>query len=195
MLTVAEERMDVHQKKTGIQCDKVMVFPQGNFSQNAMDVLKAHNFRAAVNSGPFPRGEGTSVLLLRELIEPAIFKYGGFPLFLRKYVREITLQDIAFNLFFGKPVLIVEHHEIFKDPEEPDGVGITHYTLAPGILWSNLQTTVENSYLRRRTADGAVQVLAYSNAEQDRKRFGHSRCVALSSGLGSGRIPRGKSPY
>ena len=83
MVTVAEERMDLHQKKTGIQCDKVMVFPQGNFSQNAMDVLKAHNFRASVNSGPFPRGEHVS-LTLRELIEPAILKYGGFPLFPQK---------------------------------------------------------------------------------------------------------------
>ena len=103
-----------------------------------MDVLKAHNFRASVNSGPFPRGEHVS-LTPRELIEPAILKYGGFPLFLRKYVREITLQDIAFNLFFGKPVLIVEHHEIFKDPKSLTELVSRIHTLAPGILWSNLQ--------------------------------------------------------
>ena len=57
ILTVAEERMEVHQKKTGIQCDRVMVFPQGRFSLNAMKVLKSHNFSAAVNSSPHTQEE------------------------------------------------------------------------------------------------------------------------------------------
>jgi hypothetical protein len=165
MLTVAEERMDVHQKKTGILCDHVMVFPQGNFSRDAMAALKAHNFSAAVNSGPHPRGEHPG-LTLSEFIEPAILKYDGFPLFLRKYVREITLQDVAFNLFFGKPVLAVEHHDIFKDPEPLTELVTRINTLAPEIRWSNLQTAVENSYLRRWTPEGTLQVRAYSRAGQ-----------------------------
>jgi hypothetical protein len=163
MLTVAEERMDAHQKETGIVCDHVMVFPQGNFSRDAMAALQAHNFSAAVNSGPYPRGE-ESGLSLSDFMEPAILKYGGFPLFLRKYPREIALQDIAFNLFFGKPVLIVEHHEIFKDPQPLTQLVSRINTLAPEIRWSNLQAAVENSYLRRWTKDGTLEVRAYTNA-------------------------------
>jgi len=163
MLTVAEERMDVHQKETGIQCDHVMVFPQGNFSRDAMAVLKAHNFSAAVNSGPYPRGENSGLSLL-EFMEPAVLKYGGFPLFLRKYPREIASQDIAFNLFFGKPVLIVEHHEIFKDSRSLIQLVSRINALAPEIRWSNLQAAVENSYLRRWTADGTLEIRAYANA-------------------------------
>src|SRR5271168_462583 len=166
MLTVAEERMEVHQKKTNIQCDHVMVFPQGNFSRDAMAVLKAHNFSAAVNSGPYPRGEKHAGLTLSEFMEPAILKYSGFALFLRKYVGEITLQDIAFNLFFGKPVLIVEHHEIFKDPEPLTELVSRINAFAPGIRWSNLLTAVENSYLRRWTPDGTLQIRAYSSSGQ-----------------------------
>jgi hypothetical protein len=162
MLTAAEERMDVHQKETGIRCDHVMVFPQGNFSRDAMAALKAHNFSAAVNSGPYPRGENPG-LTLSEFVEPAVLKYGGFPLFLRKYPREIALQDIAFNLFFGKPVLIVEHHEIFKDPESLTQLVSRINALAPEIRWSNLQAAVENSYLRRWTTDGILEVRAYAN--------------------------------
>ncbi|MGB8522284.1 MAG: hypothetical protein WCD43_04900 [Candidatus Acidiferrales bacterium] len=163
MLTVAEERMDAHQKETGIQCDHVMVFPQGNFSREAIIALKAHNFSAAVNSGPYPRGENSGLSLL-ELMEPAILKYGGFPLFLRKYPREIALQDIAFNLFFGKPVLIVEHHEIFKDPESLIQLVSRINALAPEIRWTNVQTAVENSYLRQWTTDGTLEIRAYANA-------------------------------
>ena len=163
MLTVAESRMDAHQKETGIRCDHVMVFPQGNFSRDAMAALQAHNFSAAVNSGPYPRGEESGLSLL-EFIEPAVLKYGGFPLFLRKYPREIESQDIAFNLFFGKPVLIVEHHEIFKDPQSLIQLVSRINTLAPEIRWSNLQAAVENSYLRRWTKDGTLEVRAYANA-------------------------------
>jgi peptidoglycan/xylan/chitin deacetylase (PgdA/CDA1 family) len=162
MLTVAEERMDVHQKETGIVCDHVMVFPQGNFSRDAMAALKAHNFSASVNSGPYPFGENPG-LTLAEFMEPAVLKYGGFPLFLRKYPQEIALQDIAFDLFFGKPVLIVEHHQIFKDPESLTQLVSRINALAPEIRWSNLQTAVENSYLRRWMPDGTLEIQAYAN--------------------------------
>lgn len=165
MITVAEERMDLHQKNTGIRCDKIMVFPQGNFSRDAMDVLKSHNFCAAVNSGPFPQGKSEAhTLALSELLEPAILRYGGFPLFLRKYVREITSLDIAFNLFFGKPLLIVEHHEIFRDTKSLIELVSLIHQLAPETLWSNLQTTLENAYLQRRTPDGTLQLRPYANA-------------------------------
>jgi len=188
MLTVAQERMAVHQKKAGIQCDDVMVFPQGNFSRYAMAALKAHNFSAAVNSGPYPRGEDHAGLTLSEFMEPAILKYSGFALFLRKYVGEITLQDIAFNLFFGKPVLIVEHHEIFKDPESLTQLVSRINAFAPEIRWSNLQTAVENSYLRRWTPDGTLQIRAYSSTgriENDSKNL--LRC--LVEWPGQGEIP------
>ncbi|MGA2844793.1 MAG: hypothetical protein ABSF68_05170 [Candidatus Acidiferrales bacterium] len=188
MLTVAQERMDLHQKKTGIQCDNVMVFPQGNFSRSAMAALKAHNFSAAVNSGPYPRGEDHAGLTLSEFMEPAILKYSGLALFLRKYVGEITLQDIAFHLFFGKPVLIVEHHEIFKDPESLTQLVSRINAFAPEIRWSNLQTAVENSYLRRWRPDGTLQIRAYSSTggiENDSKNL--LRC--LVEWPGQGEIP------
>lgn len=163
MLRVAKERMDVNQKKTGIQCDNVMVFPQGDFSREAMSALKAHNFSAAVNSDTDPRGEGTSISF-SDLIEPSVLKFGGFSLFLRKYVREIQVQDIAFNLFFGKPIFVVEHHEFFKDPECLTQLVSQINALAPELHWSNLQTAVENSYLSRQTDDGTLHVRAYANA-------------------------------
>ena len=162
MLTVAEERMSVHQKKTGIPCDKVMVFPQGNFSVAAMTILRAHNFSAGVNSGPYPLEEHAG-LTLAEMIEPAILNYGAFPLFVRRYVREISPPNVAFNLFFGKPVLIVEHHDVFKDPEGLLQLVSRINAIAPDIRWSNLQTAVENSYLSRWAPDGTYQVRAYSN--------------------------------
>ncbi|HTQ58923.1 MAG TPA: hypothetical protein VMI32_01765 [Candidatus Solibacter sp.] len=163
LLTEAEERLRVFHTKTGIPVDDVMVFPQGHFSRDAMKVLKAHNFSAAVNSGPYPLGECTA-LTLSDIIQPAILKYSGFPLFLREYVGEMTTQDVAFYLFFGKPVFIMEHHEFFKDPKSLPELVSRINRLAPDIHWSNLRTAVRNSYLVRKAVDRTLQIRAYSSS-------------------------------
>ena len=115
-LRIAEDRMTLHQQMTGLPCDSVMVFPQGNFSIEAMKVLKSHNFYAAVNTVPHP-AEQPVRLTIGELAQPAVLRYGGLPLFICKPIRQTQSHDIAFNVFFGQPVLIVEHHEIFQHPE------------------------------------------------------------------------------
>lgn len=161
MLQMALSRMDIHKLKTGIQYDRVMVFPQGVFSVNALTALKANNFSAAVNTVPHPYGEPLG-LYVSDIIQPAIMRYGGFPLFIRKYIRDISLQDIAFSLFFGKPVLIVEHHTIFKEVEHITELVSRINSLAPQIHWTSLQAAIENSYLQRRTPDGISHLLAYS---------------------------------
>lgn len=161
ILQVAEMRMNRHDKKAGFSCDKVMVFPQGAFSKEAMRVLKTRNFLAAVNTGPYPV-EQSSSLTIRELIQPAILRYAGFPLFLRRYVKETQSQDIAFNLFFGKPVLIVEHHEIFAHPELLEDLVQKVNSVAPRIHWTGLESAVSSTVLVRRTPDGKRQVRAYS---------------------------------
>jgi hypothetical protein len=161
ILRIAEMRMNRHEQKAGFACDKVMVFPQGAFSPEAMRVLKMRNFFAAVNTEPYPVGQ-SSPLTVRELIHPAILRYEGFPLFLRQYVKETQSQDIAFNLYFGKPILIVEHHEIFEHPDLLVDAVQKVNSLAPGIHWSGLERAVSNSVLRRRGPDGTQQVRAYS---------------------------------
>ncbi len=158
---MAEARMSTHRQATGLPCDKVMVFPQGKFTVEAMKVLKSRNFCAAVNTEAHP-AYIPATLTLRELAQPAVLRYGGFPLFLRKPISETTRQDIAFNLFFGRPILIAEHHEVFRRPETLAEAALMVNSVAPDIRWSNLETAVINSILRRRRPDGAYHVRAYS---------------------------------
>jgi hypothetical protein len=161
MLDVAERRMELHTKLTGLCCDRVMVFPQGNFSVEAMSALKTHNFHAAVNTVPYPMGNPVR-LTIRELAQPAVLRYGNFPLFLRSPIHETDSHDIAFNLFFGRPVLIVEHHEVFQHPESLAGIVDKINSVEPGIQWSNLETVVRNSVLLRRAPGGNNQLRAYA---------------------------------
>ena len=162
MLHVAQHRMNSHQKMTGLPCDRVMVFPQGNFSLEAMKVLKAHNFHAAVNTVPHPAQQSVR-LTIAEFAQPAVIRYEGFPLFLRKPIRHTHSHDIAFNLFFGRPVLIVEHHDVFQRPESLAEIATRINSIASEIQWSNLTNVVSNSILKRRAPDGTYHVRAYSN--------------------------------
>jgi hypothetical protein len=176
MLHTAEERMVAHGKKTGLDCDRVMVFPQGKFSVEAMAALRSRNFDAAVNTTPHPRQQKVR-LTLRELASPAVLRYGSFPLFLRKDSSRTESADIAFNLFFGRPILIVEHHQIFEDPGNLIDAIQRINAVASDIHWSNLGDAVNSSILCRRETDGTVQVRAFSrtvriaNGSKSRERF------------------------
>jgi hypothetical protein len=176
MLHVAEQRMDEHRKQSGLNCDRVMVFPQGRFSIEAMALLKAHNFDAAINTGARPM-HSQAKLSLRELAQPAVLRFEGFPVFLRKYSKSVENADIAFNLFFGKPNFIVEHHDIFQDPGSLISAVLKINAAAPGVQWSSVGNAVSGSILRRRSHGGVLEIRGYarririSNSSDRRESF------------------------
>jgi hypothetical protein len=161
LLRTATARMDQHQVATSLRCQRVMAFPQGIFSAQAMASLRFHNFLAAVNTEDHPV-DSSGPIELGDLIKPAINRY-GFPLFLRKPVETIAIEDVAFNLFFQKPVLIGAHHDAFKQPEILEKVVDTVNFLCPSIRWTNLESVVNNSYLTRKDADGVREIQYFSN--------------------------------
>lgn len=161
LVRVAEERMKRHRQITGVSCEKIMVFPQGNFSMEAMRVLKSRNFQASINTVPHPKKSPVR-LTIGELAQPAVMRYEGFPLFIRRPIKLIQSFDIAFNLFFGIPVFFVEHHEIFKNPEPLVKVAEATNSLAPWISWCDPATAVREAFLTRKGPDGAYYVRAYS---------------------------------
>jgi hypothetical protein len=161
VLQIAERRMELHSKTTGLECDRVMVFPQGAFSVEAMAVLRSRNFDSAVNTVSHPKQHKVR-LTIAEIAQPAVLRYGGFPLFLRKNSVHTQSVDIAFNLFFGRPTFIVEHHDVFQHPERLVDVASRINAVAPAMRWSRLGDAVSNAILRRRAIDGTYQVRAYS---------------------------------
>jgi hypothetical protein len=160
LLGIAEERMNVHEQVTGLHCDRVMVFPQDDYSVEAMEVLKSRNFHAASSS---PHPVGTRVpLRIADLAQPAVLRYGGLPLFIRNFIKDTQNHDIAFNIFFGRPILIGEHHDTFRHPASLLEFVQKVNSIAPEMSWSGLESVVDNSTLKRRRPDGTVQVRPYS---------------------------------
>jgi hypothetical protein len=161
MTHIAEQRMQKHGKLSGLDCERVMVFPQGSFSIQAMDALNARNFDAAVNTVPHPRQEEVR-LSLREIAQPAVLRYSGFPLFLRKNSLNTQGPEIAFKLFFGIPILIVEHHDVFENPQRLIDAVNRINSAAPGIHWCSAGESVRGSLLSRRVSGKGLQFRAFA---------------------------------
>jgi len=112
LVKIATKRMIEHKKLTGLPFDKVMVFPQGKFSNQAMQALKENHYMAAINTIPISTNLYEH-FQVKDFITPYITKYHDFPLFTRSNPEDI--MDISFNLFIGKPAFLVIHHDYLKD--------------------------------------------------------------------------------
>jgi hypothetical protein len=162
-LRLAAHRMRAHEQNTGVPYAKVMVFPQGKFSTASFGPLKGHNYLAAVNSSLVPDDLGEAHgLTLADLLAPAVSKYKNFPLFMRRYPRKVV--DFAFDLFLGKPALIVEHHNYFHEGYDAIRKFISQInSLSKKLQWTNLTELISNTYLQRRVSQDTIECQILTN--------------------------------
>ncbi len=174
---LAMQRMEAQQKRTGAPFEPVMVFPQGFFSVSAIKALSANRFLGAVNSTVFPtdqRGEIT----IADCLRPAVTRYGGFPIFVRHYPGNIF--DFAFDLFLGKPALVVEHHPFFRHGcEAMEAVVAELYKVEPSLSWPPLSEQLTRCCLQRRLPSGSTEVLFFTRKFQLKNRTEHAESFRL----------------
>ncbi len=190
---LALRRMELQKQRTGAAFEPVMVFPQGLFSRAAITALRANDYLAAVNTSVFPTDGAPEGLKVADLLQPAVTKYDGFPIFQRRYPRR--LFDFAFDLFLGRPALVVEHHEYFRDGVETwqDFVAEMH-KLDPTLTWPSLADQLMRSCRRRNAAKGSIEIQFYtrkffwSNREQDTKSFSLRKQEPNSASIKSVRV-------
>jgi hypothetical protein len=171
---LASARMNSLERWNGLSYSKTMVFPQGRFSITALTALKANNYLAAVNSSPSPAcSSAYGSLTVADFLTPAVTRYGGFPVFVRRYPA--GLEQFAFDLFLGKPLLAVEHHAYFKDGGARLAEFITRINSFKKLQWTGLQEIMKKSYLEREISNETTACRLYTNhhvienhAERDR---------------------------
>jgi hypothetical protein len=161
---LALERMRAHHRLSGVPFDDVMVFPQGLFSVEAMAALERAGYLAAVNTDLFPARSRAS-MALRDLLDVAVVRLGGCPLFGRRYPG--NLAAFAFDLFLGKPAIAVEHHGYFRHGYaalESFVHGLNG--LDDRLEWTNLGTICSRACLTRTDAQGDVHVRFFTRRFQ-----------------------------
>ena len=157
LITTAVQRMAAHEKRTGLVHDRIMVFPQGVFSETAIRELKQANFLAAVNTEVVASGEGGSRrITIADVWDVAVRSYADFPIYTRRYPHQ-GIENFAFDTLLGKPCLIVIHHDFCAG----DYVQLAELVerlnaLKTQLVWRNLEGVVKRSY-RQRESDPASQ--------------------------------------
>ncbi|HVM59652.1 MAG TPA: hypothetical protein VMV72_02205 [Verrucomicrobiae bacterium] len=171
----AREWMDAHTLLTRMPYDKVMVFPQGEFSTAAVRALKQCGYLAVVNTTQWPVDPGERPLTLRDLLDVAVTKYDGFPIFGRRYPDNAF--DFAFDTLFQKPLVIGEHHAFFKHGFEPLRRLVRELAaLENAPVWRPLQETITSSIVVKRMGPGRYGARFFTPVTRLRNTTGE-RCL------------------
>jgi predicted deacetylase len=144
LLSTALWRMEQHKLFTGLPYDPVFVFPQGRFSSVAIQALKDQGFFAAFNSTL--RATDVKEPPDSEYLRPATTMYHDFPLFLRRYPKEKS--GFVSDLTNGRPIIIVEHHNVFRDGYKTITDLVDWVNSLGNIKWMSLYHIAEH-YLGR----------------------------------------------
>jgi len=162
---LAIERMQRHQVRTGVPFEEVMVFPQGWFSTAAVGALRANNYLAAVNSTCFPADIERGALNLGDFLRPAVTRFHGFPIFQRHYPHRLI--DFAFNMFLGRPSLLVAHHWDFRDGYQHLEEFLQHLReVEPELSWPPLSAQLTRSCMMRYVETDLIDVCFYTKRFQ-----------------------------
>jgi hypothetical protein len=156
----ALERMNGHQSITGIQYDPVMVFPQGIFSEAAMDALKRTDLIASVNNDIVSADPCPCAIAIADVWDIAVMRY-SFPLFTRRYPWQ-GIENFAFDALLGKPAIAIIHHDYCSDGGERLVNFIERLSALQGApIWRNLGDVVRRSCRQREVSPDTVEVEMY----------------------------------
>ncbi len=158
---IATSRMIFHKDINGLEFDRVMVFPQEVFSSKSLMVLKSNNYLAAVNSGIISC-DNSEPVSIESLLQPALIEYENFPIFQRRTPKKIA--DFALDLFLGKPILIFEHHDYFRNGYSDLKefiIGLNN--LVDKIEWKRLEEIITSSYLQKNDESHIAKIKLYTN--------------------------------
>jgi hypothetical protein len=173
----ALDRMNRHESITGICHDRVMVFPQGIFSEAAMSALKHSGLIAVVNSDVISSDLQPRAVTISELWDIAVMGYSDFPIFTRRYPWE-GIANFAFDVLLGKPAIALIHHDYLSD----HGRRLIDFTKALNALkrpltWNSLGEVVRWSCRQREVSPDIIELEMYGtelrikNRSERRKRY------------------------
>lgn len=181
---VASHRMGLHRQRTGLPSEPLMVCPQEQYSLEAMRAFAdSRQFLGLVCTACMPRNLTVPQICGADLLLPAQDSFFGFPVFKRHYWTDISVFAMA--LFLGKPPILVEHHEFFRDGS--GGAEQFVFELAkvrPGIKWTSLGETARSTHLRRRISADRMEVRFFTDdfkLEHDSERMTEYKLVKRTS--------------
>jgi hypothetical protein len=160
---VACERMEQHRGRTGLPSEPLMVCPQEQYSLEAMRAFAdSRQYLGLVCTACMPRNLSSPQIRGADLLLPTQDSFFGFPIFKRHYWN--GMATFAMALFLGKPAILVEHHEFFRN----GAAGAEEFAqrladLRPDLKWRSLAETVTRTHARRRVSKNKEEVRFFTD--------------------------------
>ncbi len=159
----AVRRMSLHQERTNLAHDRIMVFPQGIFSEEAIAELKRAGFNAAVNTEVHSNPAGGHKLKISDVWDVALMTYSDFPIYTRRYPDQ-GIENLAFDILLGKPCLVVIHHDFCSDGY----ARLSHFiqqlnTLKVPLAWRRLGDVLRRGYRQKEVSLDSTEIEMYGN--------------------------------
>jgi hypothetical protein len=163
---VARERMECHGRRTGLPTEPLMVCPQERYSlQGIRAFADSRQFLGLVCTACMPRNLDSPKISGSDLLLPAQDAFFGFPVFKRHYSGEMSVFAMA--LFLGKPAILVEHHEFFRNgPSAAERFVSNLAQVRPDLKWNSLVETIMRTHARRRVSKDKWEVRFFTDAFQ-----------------------------
>lgn len=157
-------RMEKFRSLTGIDYDRVMIFPHSIPPRETLAALKTFNYLATVNSTNVPQGDAapsSSSFYLR----PVTLLFAGFTSVSRYSISNaIPKAFLAINEYLDNPLFFYGHSDDFAKGidafnETADEVN----RLEPDTQWLSLGEILKHFYLVKLRDDSNFDVLTFSN--------------------------------
>ena len=155
--------MEQHRERTGVPSEPLMVCPQEQYSLEAMRAFAdSRQFAGLVCTACMPRRLNSPQMTGADLLLPAQDSFYGFPVFKRHYWNGMAV--FAMSLFLGKPAILVEHHEFFRDGSVGAEAFAQHLAeLRPDLKWNSLAETVMRTHVRRSVSKNKQEVRFFTD--------------------------------
>jgi|GEM_PF-4287407 len=159
-------RMRQMAEGTGLEIDRVMVFPQGIAPSNTLELLKKYGFLATVNVNNIPLDEPWPEEL-HFYLDVTTLDYGNFPS-IRRFSPEVFFDPekswvLEFLIFIGNPIITHTHHQFFASGIDRFG-SIAQKFNKFNVVWGSLKTISEKLYKIRRVNVASFEVVALCNS-------------------------------
>jgi hypothetical protein len=159
----AVRRMSLHEQRTGLTHDRIMIFPQGLFSEEAIAELKRTGFHAVVNTEVYSDPPGAQKLRISDIWDVAVMTYSNFPIYTRRYPAQ-GVENFAFDLLLGKPCLAVIHHDFCSDGY----ARLSHFigqlnALKVPLRWRRVGDVVRRSYRQKEVSPDLIEIEMYAS--------------------------------
>ena len=168
LLIQALARMDKFKELTGLDYDKVMVFPHGIAPTSVLALLHRNNFLSTFNAKHIPYGVDIDYGATENL-RMYTTNTENIASFTRYHVSSKTLFEqmevkVAVDLFLDNPIIFYTHHDFFEGNESAfNAIASFVNDLQPSIKWYGLGDISTLSYILKLRNDNEYDVAAFTD--------------------------------